>query len=75
MMNRNNLGRVLRNEGITPIQLSRVTGVSLGIINNVYKDRRTPTPKTKAILIHGLNELSQNEYLPEEIFPSKAKAG
>jgi len=68
-MANNNLKRVLDNEGITQVELSRASGVSTGTINKVYNQRRIPALKTMNKLIRGLNELARNRYTLQDIFP------
>ena len=73
MMAKNNLKKMLEQEGIKQIELSRETGIAAGTINRVCGMRLTLSPTYCSKMLKGFNKLSKKEFDIEDIFPTDNK--
>jgi transcriptional regulator with XRE-family HTH domain len=74
-VSKNNLKRILNAEGQSQTTLARISGVSGSTLNRVFNEKRTPSPKTLAKIVSGLNKIlvssgSKNKYELIDVFPN-----
>lgn len=72
-MARNNLMKILIEEGIKQSQLAIETGISQGTINKIANQKRSGSPTTRHSLVNGINKISRKNYSHENLFPNDAK--
>ncbi len=63
----------LDSHGIRQVDLSKESGLSIGLINKVCTQKRNPAPATKSRIVQALNVLANANYIVEEIFLSPKK--
>ncbi|SFV86900.1 hypothetical protein MNB_SUP05-SYMBIONT-4-276 [hydrothermal vent metagenome] len=67
-MAQNYLQQELDSNGISQTDLSKESKVSVGTINKICNQNKTPAPKTCAKIVIGLNGLSKKKYVLNDIF-------
>jgi transcriptional regulator with XRE-family HTH domain len=67
---KNNLKRILDEEGKSQADLCRISNVSTGTLNKVFNEKRTPAPKTLSKIVAGLNKISEKRYARIDVFPN-----
>lgn len=70
MMATNDLKKLLIEEGLSQVELSKASGISEGTVNKVCNKRRSLAPTSMFKILKGMNDLAENPYSITDIFPS-----
>jgi hypothetical protein len=73
IMAKNNVKKILTEEGYTQTQLSISSKVSVGSVNKICNQHRQCAPKTNHKILKGLNLLIGKNFKYEEVFPNTQK--
>ena len=72
-MAKNNLKRILEQEGINQIELANEIGMAYGTINKICNQHYTPKPTSMSKILKGLIRLAEKEFEIEVVFPNSKK--
>lgn len=65
----NNLKQVIDSEGLTQVELSKISNVSIGTLSRIVNNKITPTARLKNKIVKAINShLNTDKYLLLDIF-------